>query len=207
MSDYRFVLASGSPRRKQLFEQIGLEFEICPSKKEERITSTVPEKVCVELSGQKAMDVASQIKAYNESHPEITTEQDIIVIGADTIVTIDGEIIGKPKDEEQAAEYLRRLSGNTHSVYTGVTFIFIMKNGKAGEYSFFEKTDVTFISMDEDEIRTYVATGEPMDKAGAYGVQGYASKYVKAINGDFYNVMGLPLSHVYAELRNLGIKI
>ena len=205
--DYRFVLASGSPRRKQLLEQIGMEFEICPSQKEECIKSTVPEEVCVELSAQKAVDVASQIKAFNDSHPEITIGQDIVVMGADTIVCVDGKIIGKPVDEEQAAEYLRSLSGNTHSVYTGVTFVFVMKDGRAGEYSFFEKTDVTFISMDEDEIKAYVATGEPMDKAGAYGVQGYASKYVKSINGDFYNVMGLPVSRVYAELKNLGINI
>ncbi|MCQ2080960.1 MAG: Maf family protein [Lachnospiraceae bacterium] len=220
---YRIVLASKSPRRKELLEKIGLEFEIWPSKVEEVMTKTSPEEVCVELCRQKALDVASQIKTYSEEHPDLTTPQDILVIGSDTIVAIpkvdrseessDGashtqyDLLGKPKDTSDAKRMLNMLSDNMHSVFTGVSFVFISKEGRVGEYSFFEKTDVYFYPVDDDDIDQYIESGEPMDKAGAYGIQGEFLKFVKKIDGDFYNVVGLPVSRMWYELSNLGVKI
>lgn len=203
----QIILASASPRRKELLEQIGLEFEICPAKGEEVITTTIPEEVVQELSRQKAEEVAAMVSSYGEQHKEIMTPQDLLVIGADTIVAAEGKILGKPKDEEDAFQMLSMLSGKAHSVYTGVTFVFVDKSGKAGAYSFYEKTDVVMKEMSELEIKRYIATGEPMDKAGAYGIQGRCAIYVEKINGDYNNVVGLPVARIYKELQKLGIDI
>ena len=168
----QIILASASPRRKELLEQIGLEFEICPAKGEEVISKSVPEEVVMELSEQKAKEVAGMVKAYESGHEKLMTPQDILVIGADTIVACDDTILGKPKDEAGAKRMLKLLSGRKHAVYTGVTFVFLDKNGRAGAHTFYEKTEVTMKPLSELEIDRYVATGEPMDKAGAYGIQG-----------------------------------
>lgn len=200
--DYKIVLASSSPRRKELLEKIGLEFDICPSNKEEIVTSTVPSEVCVELSRQKALDVAASIKMYNETHPEITSPQDIMVIGADTIVYCDGQILGKPADENDAKRMIRMLSDNTHEVYTGVTIVLIYKDGRAGEYSFYESTKVTCYPITDRDIDLYTASGEPMDKAGAYGIQGEFIKHIKKIDGEYDNVMGLPVARLYQEIKS-----
>ena len=149
----RIVLASASPRRKELLEQVGLEFEICPAKGEEVITAGSVDGAVLELSRQKAEEVAAGILSYNEIHPELVTPQDILVIGADTVVACDGNILGKPRDEADAAHMLSMLSGHTHSVYTGVTLVFIDKNGRTGETSFYEKTDVCMYPLDDAEIR------------------------------------------------------
>ena len=190
----RIVLASASPRRKELLEQIGLEFEICPAKGEEVITAGSVDGAVLELSSQK--EVAAGILSYNEIHPELVTPQDILVIGADTVVACDGNILGKPRDEADAAHMLSMLSGHTHSVYTGVTLVFIDKNGRTGETSFYEKTDVCMYPLDDAEIRRYIAGGEPMDKAGSYGIQGQAAAFVKEIHGDYNNVVGLPVGRL-----------
>ncbi len=203
----QIILASGSPRRKELLEQLGLEFEVCPAKGEEVITKTSPKEVVEELSRQKALEVASGIFFFNERNLELTSPQDFLVIGADTVVAYDGRILGKPKDENDARQMLGLLSGNTHSVYTGVTLVFLDQNGRMGEYSFTEKTDVTMYPMSAQEIDRYIATGEPMDKAGAYGIQGKCAIYIKEIAGDYYNVVGLPLARLYQELQTLGIDI
>lgn len=200
---YKIILASNSPRRKQLLQQVGFEFDVCPSDCEEIITSTVPEDVCMELSKQKAINVASSIMAYNEEHADIADMQDLIVIGADTIVAINGEILGKPADEEQAKAMLRKLSGNVHCVYTGVTFVFMASDGRVGEYSFCDKTEVSVYELSEQEIEEYVDTGDPLDKAGAYGIQGYFAKHIKKIDGDYFNVVGLPIGRLYHELKNI----
>ena len=201
----RIVLASASPRRKELLEQIGLEFEICPAKGEEVITAGSVDGAVLELSRQKAEEVAAGILSYNEIHPELVTPQDILVIGADTVVACDGNILGKPRDEADAAHMLSMLSGHTHSVYTGVTLVFIDKNGRTGETSFYEKTDVCMYPLDDAEIRRYIAGGEPMDKAGSYGIQGQAAAFVKEIHGDYNNVVGLPVGRLYQELKKLGV--
>ena len=203
----RIILASASPRRKELLEQMGILFEICPAKGEEIITKTLPQEVVMELSKQKAEEVASMIRSYEEQHKEIITPTDILVIGADTVVAHEEKILGKPKDEEDAKRMLRSLSGATHSVFTGVTIVFMDKNGRCGERVFYEKTDVTMHQMSEMEIERYVATGEPMDKAGAYGIQGKCAIYIEKIEGDYNNVVGLPISHLYQELKKIGIDL
>ena len=208
----QIILASASPRRKELLEQIGLEFEIVPAKGEEIITKTAPDAIVMELSGQKAREVAAMVKDYQETHHEIMTPQDTLVIGADTVVAAENEdgvmqILGKPKDEADAYRMLSMLSGKAHAVYTGVTFIFLDKSGKAGEYSFYEKTKVHMRKMSDLEINRYIATGEPMDKAGAYGIQGKCAIYIEKIDGDYNNVVGLPISAIYHELQKLGIDI
>lgn len=201
--NYKIILASGSPRRKQLLEQVGFEFEVWPSQCEEKIESTIPSEVCMELSRQKALDIAAGIHTYNEDHSDISSNQNLLIIGADTIV-VDGEqILGKPKDDENAKDMLRKLSGNTHSVYTGVTFVFMSSDGRVGAHSFCEKTDVTFYSLSEEEICEYVDSGDPLDKAGAYGIQGNFAKHIKKIDGDYNNVVGLPVGRLYEELKEL----
>ena len=201
----RIVLASASPRRKELLEQIGLEFEICPAKGEEVISADTVEEAVLFLSRQKAEEVATGILSYNETHPDLVTPQDILVIGADTVVACDGTILGKPQDEKEAKQMLMQLSGRTHSVYTGVTLVFIDKNGRTGETSFYEKTKVCMYPIDEAEIEKYIAGGEPMDKAGSYGIQGQAAAFVKEIHGDYNNVVGLPVARLYQELKKLGV--
>ncbi len=206
------ILASGSPRRKELLEQVGLEFEICPAKGEEVITTTIPHEAVLELSRQKAEEVAGGIAAYLEHGipSQLVGEakgQDILVIGADTVVAYGNKILGKPKDEENAREMLSLLSSNTHSVYTGVTCVFISADGKTGEHSFYEKTDVSMCPMSQEQIKRYIATGEPMDKAGSYAIQGRCAVYVRKINGDYNNVVGLPVGRLYQEMLALGIDL
>lgn len=221
----QIILASGSPRRKELLEQMGLQFEICPAKGEETITTNVPQDVVVELSKQKAREVAAGLlgwigrgcpfpengenKAEQPCRPKdvICEADDIMVIGADTVVSYQNQILGKPKDEGDAAKMLSLLSGRTHEVYTGVTIVFIDRTGRTGEYSFFEKTKVTMYDISEREIARYIATGEPLDKAGAYGIQGRGAIYIKQIDGDYYNVVGLPVGKLYQKLLGLGIDV
>lgn len=201
----RIILASGSPRRKELLEQIGIEFEICPANGEEVITKTVPHDVVMELSRQKALEVAGMVVSYGDSHADITTPTDIMIIGADTVVAYDDMILGKPKDEEDAKKTLRMLSGNAHSVYTGISVVFISKDGRVGEHTFYDRTKVKMYEMTDAEIERYVATNEPMDKAGSYGIQGKCAIHIEKIEGDYNNVVGLPVSKLYQELLGLGI--
>lgn len=186
MTDRKLILASASPRRRELLHQVGLQPEIVPSHVEEVITSTEPDQVVMELSAQKAEDVAAQYAG-----------QRAVVVGADTVVSADGQILGKPKSADDAVHMISMLEGRTHQVYTGVTMIF----ADTGErVTFAEKTDVHVYSMTEDQIRRYVATGEPMDKAGAYGIQGRFAAYIEGISGDYNNVVGLPVGRVCREL-------
>ena len=201
----KIVLASGSPRRKELLEQVGLEFEICPAKGEEIISKSIPHEVVVELSEQKAKEVASAVLAYDEAHAEITTPTDIMVIGADTVVAFEDKILGKPTDAEDAKDMLRMLSDKTHSVYTGVTIVLISKEGKTGIHSFYEKTDVSFYPLSDLEIQRYIESGDPLDKAGAYGIQGLGSCFVRRIEGDFFSVVGLPVCRLYEEFKKLKL--
>ncbi|MDD6058656.1 MAG: Maf family protein [Clostridiales bacterium] len=203
----QIILASASPRRKELLEQIGVEFEIWPAKGEEVLTKEAPHEAVMELAGQKAREVAAQIKAYDKTHTELITPQDIMIIGADTVVSIEGRILGKPRDEQDAKDMLAMLSGRTHAVYTGVSLLLLSASGRAGEHLFYEKTEVTMREMDSSEIARYVATGEPMDKAGAYAIQGKCAIYIDKIDGDYNNVVGLPIAAIYRELKRLGIDL
>ena len=200
---FRVILASGSPRRKELLHLTGIEFEVWPSDKEEEASSTEPVKYCMSLSRNKAVDVAAQIKTYNDTHPELTAPGDILVIGADTIVAKDGVIMGKPADEADAKRMLAMLSNDTHSVFTGVTFVFVNSKGRAGEYTFCEETKVSFYPLSDEDIEDYTASGDPLDKAGAYGIQSGAAAFVRSIDGDYYNVVGLPVARMLNELKQL----
>lgn len=181
------ILASGSPRRKELLAQAGFTFTVCPAKGEERTTKALPCDIVCELSHQKALEIA---KAQNTS---------CYVIGADTIVAFENRILGKPKDSADAVRMVSMLQGNTHQVYTGVTLVEVCEDGSLREKSFYEETNVHVCPMTEDEIAAYVATGEPLDKAGAYGIQGAFSIYVSGIEGDYFNVVGLPVFRLYHE--------
>ena len=203
----QIILASASPRRRELLEQIGLTFEVCPAKGEEIITKSAPEEAVQELARAKAREVAAMVRQYGVRHGELVTPQDMIVIGADTVVAADGQILGKPGDEEDAFGMLSLLSGRSHAVYTGVALVFLDQSGRAGEHVFYERTIVSMREMSEKEIRRYIATGEPMDKAGAYGIQGKCAIYIDKIDGDYNNVVGLPVAALYRELKKLGIDL
>lgn len=189
----KIILASASPRRRELLAQIGLEFTVMPSDVEENPESTLPQDIVIELSKEKARDVWGKIGQDDTG--------DSLVISADTIVAIDGEILGKPKDEEDAARMLGLLSGKEHQVYTGVTMIWIDGEGRQEEYSFYVCTGVLMYRMNKAEIMEYVCSGEPMDKAGAYAVQGRAAAYIKSIRGEYSNVVGLPTGRLYQEMK------
>lgn len=180
------ILASASPRRKELIAHLGIPFEICVSDADERLENPLsPDETVKELSKRKAEAVAA-------------ARPDDIVLGVDTVVSIDGQILGKPKDEEDARYMLRLLSGRTHTVYSGFTLI-----GQGKTYTESVATNVTFASLSEDEIEGYIASGEPMDKAGAYGVQGLGGRYVIGVEGDYHSVVGLPLQRIYIALRDI----
>lgn len=194
----KIILASASPRRKELLDKAGVVFDVIPSIGEEIITSTEPHKVVEELSLTKARAVGAGLAG--------DIQQGTLVIGADTIVACGGCILGKPSDEEDAVKTLLMLQGNTHQVYTGVTVLIKDESGFR-EYTFSECTDVTFYPVSEEEIRCYVRTGEPMDKAGSYGIQGLFGIYVKGICGDYNNVVGLPVARMFYEMKKLGIDL
>ena len=205
----KVILASASPRRKELLTQIGLDFSVCVSTCEEKITKIVPAEVVCELSAQKALDVWQKVKSDSivavsdaTGQQNVADKQYPIVIGADTVVAYDGKILGKPADKEDAVHMLSMLSGNTHEVYTGVTFCYA-EGGTEKTYTFYERTAVTFYPMSREEIANYVASGDPMDKAGAYGIQGSFAAYVKGIEGDYNNVVGLPVGRLYQEIKEL----
>lgn len=187
------ILASQSPRRRELLTQIGLEFEVLPSTVEEVITSTDPVEAVKELAQQKARDVEWEVRVKRNVQPGL-------VIGADTIVVYGGKMLGKPADKEDAVRMLTMLQGKCHSVYTGVTLITEEK-----EIVFAEETKVYMYPMSEEEIAWYVSTGEPMDKAGAYGIQGFCARFIEKIQGDYNNVVGLPVGRIYQELKKEGI--
>lgn len=187
----KVILASGSPRRKELFERIGLEFSIVKSDAEEVITKTVPEEVVMELAMQKAAAVKEQLSKT------VFSWNGTLIIGADTIVVSEGKILGKPRNERDALDILMSLSGKEHSVFTGVCGIYLDKDGTCVEENgicFAEETVVAMYPFSQEEAQAYIRTQEPMDKAGAYGIQGIGAVLVKEIKGDYNNVVGFPLA-------------
>lgn len=183
----KIILASASPRRKELLEQIGLTFTVMPSQAEEVITKELPSEVVEELSMQKAREVAAKVGEG-------------IVIGSDTVVCQNGQIMGKPADREDARRMLRSLQGNTHSVFTGVT-VLVKEKEKTICHTFSKETRVHVYPMTEEETEKYLDTGEPMDKAGAYGIQGRFAAWIEAIEGDYNTVVGLPVSALWQVLK------
>lgn len=202
------ILASASPRRRELLTQIGITYEVIPSNVEEIVTSTVPSQIVMELAKQKAEDIVKQIGRVGK-----------VVLGADTIVAMQGEVMGKPMDEKDAFSMISKLQNNIHQVYTGVSISFLKEDGTVFSHSFYEETQVEVYPMSEEEIWNYVRmksfsnnakvskwdeNREPFeceDKAGAYGIQGPFAAYIKGIKGDYNNVVGLPVGRVYQELK------
>lgn len=181
------ILASASPRRQELLRQIGLKFQVVPADVDEQSQGETPVQTVKELARRKAYYVTEQVR------------NDGCILGADTVVVFEGRIMGKPGDREEAVSMLSSLQGNTHSVFTGVCAV--KKQGKEiQEILFAEETKVTIYKMEMWEIETYADTLEPMDKAGAYGIQGIFAKYIQCIQGDYNNVVGLPVSRIYQEI-------
>ena len=188
----KITLASASPRRKELLVLAGFSPEVVPSSVEEKITGSDPSKAAEGLSRMKCLDVAEKKKSAAGRS---------VVLGSDTIVVLDDRILGKPKDRENACRMLRRLQGRKHQVITGVT-IALVEDGSIRETdTFSSRTDVWVASMSEEEIRAYVETGDPLDKAGAYGIQGPFARFIEKIEGDYYTVVGLPVAAVYRHLK------
>ncbi len=240
----RIILASASPRRRELLTQIGLEFDIVVSDVEEKVSSTLPWQVVEELSCQKAEAVCelvlSNISSVRDESDaaDIDAGDEVLIIGADTIVAFDKQILGKPNDMENAKEMIRSLQGRMHQVYTGVTLIHV-KDGVKEVRTFHERTDVEFYPMTELDIEKYVHARdysrrdavskwdkefvtsecedivskmvrdtdcipyECEDKAGAYGIQGFCARYIKGIQGDYNNVVGLPVGRLYQEAKDI----
>lgn len=184
----RLVLASASPRRREILSTAGYDFEI--------VTSNADEI----SDGSSAAEVA-RINALAKAREVLLRGTDeCVVVGADTVVACDGSILGKPRDESDAFAMIKSLSGKKHSVITGYAVV-----SKDGEESGYCSTEVEFRTLSDGEIRDYVATGEPMDKAGAYGIQERASIFVSSLEGDFFNVVGLPVAKLYKPLKKFGI--
>ena len=196
----KIILASQSPRRIQLLQQIGVEAEVEPSHLEECIHSSDPAEVVRELALQKAGDIAAHHTEKTGARQSENAEavKGPVVIGADTVVAVDGKILGKPKSHEEAYEMIRMIAGRKHQVFTGVA---VVHDGMVE--SFVEKTDVHVYEMSDAEIRTYADSAEPMDKAGAYGIQGAFGKFIRGIEGDYNTVVGLPVAHLYQVLKTL----
>lgn len=178
----KIVLASKSPRRSEILKNAGIDFTVRVADADETIPDGAkPEDAVVFLAARKAMAVER--------------EKDELVLGADTVVVFDGEILGKPKGKDDAYNMIKKLSGRVHSVFTGVCAM-------ADDFSitFSEETRVEFYNLSDEEIKTYINTDEPYDKAGAYGIQGLASKFIRGIDGDYFNVVGLPMSAIYQKI-------
>lgn len=205
----RIILASGSPRRLELMHQAGFSVEVIPSHADEKVSSGTPDEVVRCLSRRKAEDVAGEIlnadKLQLSADGENSRKSQRIILGADTIVVRDADILGKPSSPEEAAETLRSLSGRSHDVYTGVTLVKVEKGEIQREETLSVRTRVYVCRLTDREIREYVETGDPMDKAGSYGIQGIFARYIEKIEGDYYNVVGLPVSVVYHKLEEWDV--
>lgn len=193
MGRKRIILASASPRRKELMEMAGYEFEIQVSHKEEVYTSTEPEEIVKELALLKAKDIAEQQKQEN-----------LIVIGADTVVAHKGAILGKPSSKEEAFAMIQGFQGDVHQVYTGVAIISYDAKGNEKIINHAVRTDVYVNEISDEEIRAYIERDSVMDKAGSYGIQSGFSIHIEKIEGDYFNVVGLPISYIYEELKKVA---
>jgi septum formation protein len=196
---YKIILASGSPRRKELLEQIGVKFVVISSDKEELTCKIKPEEIVADLALLKASDVALGI-------PEKA-----IIIGADTMVAVNGEVLGKPRNKDEAKEMLFKIQGTKHQVYTGVAVFSTGESPKNNDkvllLQFAEESNVWVHPMTEEQIEDYISTGEPFDKAGGYGIQGKFAVHIEKIEGDYNNIVGFPIGRLYQELLEIGIDI
>lgn len=192
MQTKKIILASASPRRRELLAQAGYEFEIQVSHKEETYTSATPDEIVKELALLKAKDIAEQNDAKN-----------MIVIGADTVVAHNGTILGKPKSKDDAFEMIKGFQGDKHQVYTGVAILDYDVDGKETIVNHAVKTDVYVNPMTDEEIWNYIEGDNVMDKAGSYGIQSGFAVYIEKIEGDYFNVVGLPISYIYEQLKQI----
>lgn len=192
---YKIILASGSPRRKEILEQAGVAFEIKVSNAEEITEKTAPSDMVEELALLKAEAVKKEV------------EGEFLLISADTLVFLEGRPLGKPKDREEAFNMLSSLSGRKHEVYTGVAVIIREKGEAERELVFHQKSLVEVEALSTEQIEAYIATGEPFDKAGAYAIQGCFAVHVNSIEGEYNNIVGLPIAKIYRELLKEGIDI
>ena len=191
----RIVLASASPRRRELLSKLGVSFEVIVSDTDENIECADPCSLVKELALLKARDVYQKITGDS-------SDSCLIVIGADTVVDLNGTVLGKPKDKADAERMLRGLSGNAHQVHTGIAVIVRDASGAVTEISDSETSTVYVDTLNDSEIESYIATGEPFDKAGSYAIQGAFAPYISSIEGDYYNIVGLPLNKLYSILKN-----
>lgn len=214
----QFVLASQSPRRKELLQRLGISFQVITSEVDETISSEDPVMVTSVLANRKAMAVAEGLVCEDGKllmkEPlvdgmtlKVGAADKAIVIGADTVVVSEGKILMKPKSVVEARSMLKSMIGTSHEVYTGVALLTLQDGKQDRSRTFHEKTIVHIGKVDEIELEEYITTREPYDKAGGYGIQGEFCRYITGIEGDYYNVVGLPLHRLYQELKGLGIRI
>lgn len=192
---YRIVLASGSPRRREILSGVGASYDVIVSDCDESTTQTEPAELVKTLSYKKAEAVAKHINGP------------VIVIGADTVVAYSGSILGKPKDRAEAGRMISMLQDNIHQVYTGVSLIIKEEDGASSVLTFAECSEVEVASMTKRQIEEYIATGEGDDKAGSYAVQGIFATHIKGIKGDYFNIVGLPVAAIYQRLYEMGIDL
>lgn len=190
---YPVILASASPRRKELLKLADIAFTVHPCEKEEVVKSSDPKEVVMDLACQKACAVAEEY------------ESGVIVIGSDTVVALDGRLLGKPHSKEEAKDMLKMLQGREHFVYTGVA-VLVKQGGETVRRVFCESAQVTMYPVSEPEIVNYVETGEPMDKAGAYAVQGKSCVFIRSVEGEYNTIVGLPIARLYQELKEMGLE-
>lgn len=186
----RLILASASQRRRELLTMCGYEYEIIASNADENISAASPDEFVKRLAVRKATEVFGRL-----------ADRDCVVVGADTVVAFNGQIIGKPKDAQDSFRILSMLSANTHRVYTGVAVV-----NQAGVDVECAVTSVTFSKLSDDEILNYIASGDPFDKAGSYGIQGPFGMFVERLEGNYFNVIGMPLPVLYRMLLKAGVK-
>lgn len=203
-----YILASGSPRRKEILTQVGISFKVIVSDAEEISAHSKPEHIVGELSHIKCMDIAGKIIASEtDYYPQ--KNNDVYVIGADTMVSVDGQPLGKPKDKSDAYNMIKMIEGREHIVSTGVSIAKITADEKgilhiATAKTFVENSTVIVSSMSDEEINEYISTEEPYDKAGSYAIQGMFAKYIKGINGDYYNIVGFPICRFLNEIKDMA---
>ncbi|MDE6889883.1 MAG: Maf family protein [Eubacterium sp.] len=193
----RIILASASPRRKELFQTLFPDFEVIPAVGGESYTKTIPSEIVTQLSAQKATEIEQSVNAALSGRIH---RPEYLIVGADTVVVFNDQVLGKPKDASDAKKMLRMLAGNVHEVYTGVTIILSLR-GRRQYKELSECTRVRFYPVTDAEIDAYIQSGEPMDKAGSYGIQGIGGRFVQSILGDYQNVVGLPVARLYQELK------
>ena len=205
--EHKIVLASGSPRRRELMDLVHADYIVIPSDKEEDMSGHEPSTLVEKLSKMKAEDVASKVIAKIGDGSLSSDYSYSVVIGCDTVVAYDGKILGKPHTEEKAFEMIRDFAGKSHHVFTGVCLVVIENGQIKNTVNYNVSTAVNVSPMTDDEIRAYIATGETLDKAGAYAIQGRFCPYIESIEGDYYNIVGYPVSSIYHELSKLGISL